>query len=231
MLFQGQWEENRLADINFRSDMGVEYIDSMGDDRRIAEAAWASTRGDHPGKPYAGLIRSLHADNHTGTFEHNILAVRVNVPIFVAREWMRHRSQSFNEVSGRYVEMEPVFYVPGEDRPLVQVGKAMDYRREAGDRHQRARTSAAHRMQVEAAWDGYQSMLEFGVAKEVARNVLPLSLYTTYYATANLRNWFGFLSLRTDETALYEIRDAASQVEGIIAGLWPVAHEAFRSEK
>ena len=216
-----------MTDIEFRSDLRVEYVDSMGDDKRIAQAARVSTGNDQSDRPHEGLVKRLWRDQHTSTFEHNTLTVMVEVPIFVAREWMRSRTFAYNEISARYSEMEPVFYVPGEDRPLVQTGKAMDYRREAGNKRHRARASAAHRMAAEDAWDEYQSMLEFGVAREVARNVLPVSLYTRFYATANLRNWMHFIALRTDETALWEIRDAARQVEAIIAVLWPVAHGAF----
>lgn len=207
--------------------MSVTYVDSMGDDRRIAQAARVSTGGDQSDRPHEGLVKRLWRDQHTSTFEHNTLTVMVEVPIFVAREWHRHRTQAFNEVSGRYSEMEPVFYVPGEDRPLVQAGKAMDYRREAGDQGQFDRMHAAHCLQASAAWDWYKSMLEFGIAREVARNVLPVSLYTRFYATANLRNWLHFIKLRTDPTALHEIQDAACQVADLIQEKWPTAWAAY----
>ena len=216
-----------MSDITFRSDLRVTYIDSMGDDKRIAQAARVSTGNDQSDRPHEVLVKRLWRDQHTSTFEHNTLTVMVEVPIFVAREWMRSRTFAYNEISARYSEMEPVFYVPGEDRPLVQTGKAMDYRREAGNKHQRARSSAAHRMMAEDAWDDYQDMLEFGVAREVARNVLPVSLYTRFYATANLRNWLHFIALRTDPTALWEIREAAKQVVDIVADHWPTAWEAY----
>ena len=216
-----------MSDITFRGDLRVTYIDSMGDDKRIAQAARVSTGNDQSDRPHEGLVKRLWRDQHTSTFEHNTLTVMVEAPIFVAREWMRHRTFAYNEISARYTEMEPVFYVPGEDRPLVQTGKAMDYRREPGNKHQRARSSAAHRMMAEDAWDDYQDMLEFGIAREVARNVLPVSLYTRFYATASLRNWLHFIALRTDPTALWEIREAAKQVVDIVADHWPTAWEAY----
>lgn len=217
-----------MTDINFRSDMRVAYVDHMGNDKRIAQAARVSTGNDQSDRPHEGLVKRLWQDQHTSTFEHNTLTVRVEVPIFVAREWMRHRTQAFNEISGRYSEMEPVFYVPGEDRPLVQVGKAMDYRREAGSPILRAVADRLMRIAGKGAWRLYEYMLRKGVAREVARNVLPVSLYTRFYATANLRNWLHFIALRTDPTALWEIRQAALMVEGLISGLWPVAHGAYR---
>lgn len=216
-----------MTEIEFRSDMRVTYIDSMGDDKRIAQAARVSTGTDSSDRPHEGLVKRLWRDQHTSTFEHNTLTVRAEVPIFVAREWMRHRTQAFNEISGRYTEMRPVFYVPGGCRPLVQVGKAMDYRREEGDKKQKARAANAHRTMAEGAWDEYQSMLKYGIAREVARNVLPVSLFTEFYATANLRNWLGFIHLRTDPTALHEIQDAACQVADIIQEHWPVAWSAY----
>ena len=216
-----------MTEITFRSDCRVTYIDSMGDDKRIAQAARVSTGSDQSDRPHEGLVKRLWRDQHTSTFEHNTLTVMVEVPIFVAREWHRHRTQAFNEVSGRYTEMEPVFYVPGEDRPLVQTGKAMDYRREAGSPILRAVTDRFMRIAGKGAWRLYEYLLRKGVAREVARNVLPVSLYTRFYATANLRNWLAFIKLRTDPTALWEIREAARQVAGLIQEKWPTAWAAY----
>ena len=216
-----------MTDIEYRSDMRVEYVDHMGDDKRIAQAARVSVGNDGSDRPHEGLVRRLWADQHTSTFEHNVLTVMVEVPIFVAREWHRHRTFAYNEISARYSEVAPVFYVPGDFRPLVQTGKAMDYRRELGDEIQARAASDLHGSVARRAWVAYQSMLKAGIAREVARNVLPVSMFTRFYATANLRNWLHFIALRTDETALWEIRDAARQVEAIIAVLWPVAHRAF----
>ena len=216
-----------MTEITFRSDCRVTYIDSMGDDKRIAQAARVSTGNDQSDRPHEGLVKRLWRDQHTSTFEHNTLTVMVEVPIFVAREWMRHRTFAYNEISARYTEMEPIFYVPGEDRPLVQTGKAMDYRREAGDEIQANATSDLHRSVARRAWVAYQSMIETGIAREVARNVLPVSLYTRFYATASLRNWMHFIALRTDPTALHEIQDAACQVADLIQEKWPTAWAAY----
>lgn len=217
-----------MTEIEFRSDMRVTYIDHMGDDKRIAQAARVSVGNDNSDRPHEGLVKRLWRDQHTSTFEHNTLTVRAEVPIFVAREWMRHRTQAFNEISGRYTEMRPVFYMPPPERPLVQVGKAMDYRREAGTTRQRAEVAWGLQDLAESAWREYKFLLGTDVAREVARNVLPVSLYTEFYSTANLRNWFHFISLRTDETALWEIRDAARQVADIIQERWPVAWSAYK---
>ena len=216
-----------MTEITFRSDCRVTYIDSMGDDKRIAQAARVSTGNDQSDRPHEGLVKRLWRDQHTSTFEHNTLTVMVEVPIFVAREWMRSRTFAYNEISARYTEMEPVFYVPSEDRPLVQTGKAMDYRREAGSPILRAVTDRLMRIAGKGAWRLYEYLLRKGVAREVARNVLPVSLYTRFYATANLRNWLHFIKLRADPTALHEIQDAARQVADLIQEKWPTAWAAY----
>ena len=216
-----------MSEIEFRSDMRIEYVDHMGDDKRIAQAARVSTGNDDSDRPYEGLVRRLWADGHTSPFESGTLTVKVEVPIFVAREWMRSRTQSYSEISARYSEMGPVFYIPGEDRPLVQTGKAMDYRREAGSEEQWADAHWGHDSVAAVSWSHYQQMLASGIAREVARNVLPVSLYTRFYATANLRNWLHFIKLRTDPTALHEIQDAARQVADLIAERWPTAWAAY----
>ena len=217
-------------DIEFRSDLRVTYVDSMGDDKRIAQAARVSTNTDTSARPHERLVRRLWEDGHTSPFEHNTLTVKVSVPIFVAREWMRHRTQSFNEISGRYSDMAPVFYAPNRARPVVQSGKSIDYDLSGGSWEQTANVIFAHESLAMSAWEEYKAMLDKGIAREVARNVLPLSLYTEFYATASLLNWLKFVRLRSDPSALHEIREAALSVEQIIKSVWPVSHSAFRGK-
>ena len=157
--------------------------------------------------------------------------MRVEVPIFVAREWMRHSSQSFNEVSGRYAELNPVFYIPSLERPIVQTGKPMDYQREHGTKKQKFVADLSYLTACDAAYVAYQKMLGDGIAKEVARNVLPVGLYTSFYATANLRNWLSFLDQRTDETALHEIREAAHKVQDILEQHYPETIQAWKEDQ
>lgn len=214
--------------VEFSNKMTVKLIDTMGDDARIAEAARVSTLGlENQSEKIAGLVRALARENHTSPFEHSVMTVSVEVPIFVAREWMRHRTQSYSEISARYTTLPPKFYLPGEERPLAQTGKALDYRREPGTVRQEVITEYRHRDTAHDAWSHYQKMLSEGVANEVARNVLPVSTYTQFWATANLNNWFKFLTLRNHPAALFEIREAAQQVDDLISELWPVAHGAF----
>lgn len=215
----------------FRSDMQVDYVHHMGDDLTVVNSARVSmgTHHEELTERDKGLIRRLIRDRHVSTLEHCALTVRVEVPIFVAREWMRHSSQSFNEISGRYAEFEPVFYMPNQDRPIVQTGKPMDYRREMGNEEQAEALAASYIDATSEAYEAYRDMLADSVAKEVARNVLPVGLYTRFYATACLRSWLSFLDQRTDETALHEIREAAHKVQAILERCYPETMQAWKA--
>lgn len=218
------------AHIELRSDMRVDYVHHMGDDLTVVNSARVSMGHHHAEltERDKGLIRRLIRDRHVSTLEHCALTVRAEVPIFVAREWMRHSSQSFNEISGRYAELDPVFYVPDPSRPIIQTGKPMDYRRELGTVIEHQLTDIRHITAINTAYEEYKGMLADGIAKEVARNVLPVSLYTSFYATANLRNWLSFLDQRTHETALYEIREAAHKVQDILEQYYPETMAAWK---
>jgi thymidylate synthase (FAD) len=174
----------------------------------------------------AGLIRFLMRERHGSPFEHGYFRFLVKAPIFVVREHHRHRAgHSYNEWSGRYSKMEPEFYVPENVR--TQVGKPGAYSFEPVDD---ATRSAAQREIEETAiraFQAYERMLEQGVAKEVARAVLPLSTYTKYYWSCNPRSLMHFCGLRNHESAQYEIRQYAAAAEEFLERLMPVTHAAF----
>lgn len=224
--------------MSVRSDLPVELIQHTGSDEMIARAARVSTGGDtmeSPPEGHGGLIRFLMRNRHGSPFEHGSMTFRVNAPIFVAREFMRHRAGwSYNEESGRYKVMEGDFYVPDSERNLRQVGKAGHYSFEPGTPEQHARMRREMERSYSMAWASYQEMLMEGVAKEVARMVLPLGLYTSFYATCNPRSLMHFLSLRTtDELAqfpsypMHEIEQVARGMEAEFAALYPLTHEAW----
>lgn len=224
-----------MTDIQFRPDMTVELIDYMGSDRSIAMAARVSSGSSGSDEKDKGLINMLARDRHGSPFEAVTLQFRVEVPIFVAREWFRHRMGSFNETSGRYRVLEPVFYVPNGNRPLKQIGKPGAYSFEYGTQEQLSEAQYEHKRIATYAWRSYEFMLEKGIAREVARNVLPLSIYTSFYWTVNLRSVMNFLSLRwahPDSTVptfpLYEIEQAAMQVEKLASDVAPEAMKAFQ---
>ena len=216
-------------EISFRSEMSVTYIDSMGDDKRIAQAARVSTAGlDNDREKYVGLVRALIRDGHWSPLESCTMTIAFDVPAFTRDQIVRHRSMSFSVFSLRYSEAKPVFWVPSDDRPLVQVGKALDYRREKGDDDQAELARESITVVAESAWNMYQDMIGGGIANEVARTVLPNSIYSPFWATGNLRSWLHFVGIRNDPHAQREVREAAEKVESIIGERWPVALAAYR---
>jgi thymidylate synthase (FAD) len=173
-----------------------------------------------------GLIRFLLRERHGTPFEHGYFRFLVKAPLFVVREHHRHRSgHSYNEWSGRYSKLEAEFYVP--DYVRTQVGKPGEYSFEPVDDAVREATRDEIRASAEAAFASYERMLEQGVAKEVARTVLPLAMYTKYYWSCNPRSLMHFCSLRNSEHAQFEIREYARAAEGFLQRLMPVTHAAF----
>lgn len=175
-----------------------------------------------------GLINFLYRERHMSPFEHGSFTFYVDTPIFVAREFMRHRTWSYNETSGRYKELAPRFYLIGDERPITQKGKVGAYRFEEGDAEQYGNIYANTTLSYSNAWQAYQNMLKIGVAKEVARNVLPVGTMTSFYATANPRNVMQFLLLRNDDNALYEIREVAKVIEEKFAEAMPLTYAAYK---
>ena len=218
-----------MTEITFRSDCRVTYIDHIGDDKRIAQAARVSTAGlDNDREKYVGLVRALIRDGHWSPLESCTMTIAFDVPAFTRDQIIRHRSMSFSVFSLRYSEAKPVFWVPSDDRPLVQVGKALDYRREKGDDEQAELARESITVVAESAWNMYQDMIDGGIANEVARTVLPNSIYSPFWATGNLRSWLHFVGIRNDPHAQREVREAAEKVESIIGERWPVALAAYR---
>jgi thymidylate synthase (FAD) len=173
-----------------------------------------------------GLIRFLVRERHGSPFEHGYFRFLVKAPLFVVREHHRHRAgHSYNEWSGRYSKMEAEFYVPEFVR--TQVGKPGAYTFEPVDEETREATRREIAQNADRAFEAYERMLELGVAKEVARAVLPLSTYTKYYWSCNPRSLMHFCSLRNHESAQYEIRQYAAAAESFLEKLMPVTHGAF----
>ena len=173
-----------------------------------------------------GLIRFLMRERHGSPFEHGYFRFLVKAPIFVVREHHRHRAgHSYNEWSGRYSKLEAEFYVPEFVR--TQVGKPGAYRFEPVDDTTRETARAEIERAASEAFATYERLLEQGVAKEVARSVLPLATYTKYYWSCNPRSLMHFCGLRNHEAAQYEIRQYAAAAEDFLAEVMPVTHAAF----
>jgi thymidylate synthase (FAD) len=177
----------------------------------------------------AGLIRFLMRDRHGSPFEHGYFRFIVKAPIFVVREHHRHRAgHSYNEWSGRYSRLESEFYVP--DYVRTQVGKPGSYSFEPVDDETRERAREEIANSARDAFAAYERMLEQGVAKEVARMVLPLTCFTKYFWSCNPRSLMHFCALRNHEAAQYEIRQYAAAAESFLERLMPVTHAAFVDE-
>jgi thymidylate synthase (FAD) len=178
--------ESEPTVVRFRSDVSVELVRASAHDSDVLFAARVSTRGeqslteldDDPGRSQ-GLINYLMRDRHGSPFEHNSMTFYVQAPIFVFREFMRHRIASYNEESGRYRELRPVFYVPGPERKLAQTGKPGHYEFTDGTPEQHALVEDETRRACEQAYAAYLRMLDAGIAREVARIVLPLSIFSS----------------------------------------------------
>lgn len=216
------------------SEVGVTLIEASASDDMVAMAAWVSHDTDSEDRlkdraKVKGLISFLYNNKHMSPFEHGHFTFKVDVPLFVAREFMRHRTASYNEVSGRYTEMKPRFYAG--DAARVQEGKPGAYYFKKGSDDQTALYRQTKRKATKKAWETYQERLEAGIAKEQAREELPLSLMTQFYVTMNPRNLMQFLTLRNDKHALKEIRDVAVKMEEIFKKQMPLTHEAFITER
>lgn len=198
----------------------------------VAYAAWVSNFGDEAEErdvtDVSKLINFLYKNRHMSPFEHGSFTFFIDTPIFVAREFMRHRTWSYNETSGRYKELSPRFYVAPQDRPLVQSGPIGHYTFVPGTEDQYGAVLDNTHEAYAKSWEAYQNMLEAKVAKEVARNVLPVGTMTQFYATANPRNVMQFLSLRNDGPALKEIRDVAIRIEEEFANAMPLTYAAYK---
>ena len=233
--------EEALPPIQFREDMTVELVKASASDADVIWAARVSTAGEQSLESVgqatdrdAGLINYLARERHGSPFEHTSMTFFVSAPIFVFREFMRHRIASYNEESGRYRELLPVFYVPSKERNLVQVGKTGAYTFVAGTKEQYDITTKAIKESCTVAYENYKKILASGVAREVARAVLPVTLYSSMYVTMNARALMNFLSLRTSREGSHfpsypqrEIEMVAEQMEQHFARLMPITYAAF----
>lgn len=232
-----------MSEITFRSDITVELVKHAASDADVIWAARVSTKGEQsladieadPARS-AGLINYLMRDRHGSPFEHSSMTFFVQAPIFMWREHYRHRIASYNEESGRYKVLDPTFYVPGPERRLVQVGKPGAYEFLDGTPEQHALVREQTEAACRGAYEAYRAMLDAGVAREVARIVLPLTIYSSAYVTMNARALMNFLSLRTASPQARfpsfpqrEIEMVAQRYEQEWAALMPVTHAAFVS--
>jgi thymidylate synthase (FAD) len=211
-------------------DHGFVRLDgAMADDLSVVNAARVSfaRRREAMDESDEGLVRFLMRERHGTPFEHNSFRFHVRCPLFVAREWFRHRMGSFNEFSMRYARATDDFYVPEPEDVRTQVGKPGAYSFEQVDPELAERTRAELQDVYDHAYATYERLVDAGVARELARCVLPVGAYTEFYWTVNARALMNFVSLRAAEAAQREIRRYADAVESFLAERMPVTHAAF----
>jgi thymidylate synthase (FAD) len=207
----------------------VRLDDAMADDLSVANGARVSfaRRKTELDASDEGLIRFLMRDRHGTPFEHNSFRFHIRCPLFVAREWFRHRVGSFNEFSMRYAKATDDFYVPEPEDVRSQVGKPGAYTFEPVTPELAEQTREELRAVYDHAYETYERLVEAGVARELARLAIPVGAYTEFYWTINARSLMNFVSLRAAETAQREIRRYAEAVEAFFAEKMPVTHAAF----
>lgn len=241
-----EFKGSQMADIQTTSEIKVRLIQKMGGDHMVVAAAKVSVSGEEALKfadPWTEenndkLIRYLIKFRHGTPFEHSALTFFVHAPILVWREWHRHRiGFSYNEESGRYKVLEPVFYVPDRERPMMKVddwkpGRPKFLRCEDDAVYQKLLGNLIYSYGV--SYNAYKENLELGIDPGLARDCLPVGIYSSCWVTCNPRSLMSFLSLRVHEPEatfvsypLWEIDMPARICEKILQEGWPITHKAF----
>jgi thymidylate synthase (FAD) len=233
--------DTKQSSIRVLDHGSVILVDHMASDIKVVGAARVST-GKRPDQASRGkvadrkLIRRLMSNGHGTPFEHAVFQFFIDTPLFVAREWQRHRMASYNEFSMRYAELppEPKFYVPTwaripdpDNKQSSVLGPSAGIESPAAiDWHNEVRWSI--KSSAELAINTYRTLLnQGGVAREMARMVLPVNVYTQFWFTVNARSLMNFIALRTDPGAQYEIQEYARALEVIFRKRMPLTHAAF----
>ena len=211
----------------------VRVVDYMGDDAAICQAARVSYgRGTKSVQNDAGLIRYLMRHWHSTPFEMCEVKLHVKLPVFVARQWIRHRTANVNEYSARYSILDREFYIPAPDKLAAQSSTNKQGRSDVLEGEEAARVLEVLRQDAMRSYDHYEDMLsqegQQGLARELARMNLPANVYTQWYWKVDLHNLFHFLRLRADAHAQYEIRAYADALCKIVEDWVPAAFSAFR---
>jgi thymidylate synthase (FAD) len=211
----------------------VELLDCMASDLDVVNAAkvsFAASKNEID-ESCIGLINYLMKNKHATPFEHSVFKFRIKAPIFVTREWMRHRWSSFNEMSMRYYQPDQIdYYLPSIKNIRKQTGKPGAYTFEQIE-DQKIIDEFYLTMQnsINMANWGYHSLVDIGIAKEIARCVLPVTQYTEFIWTVNARSLINFISLRNDSNAQYEINEYAKAIEDVFMKKMPITHESFEN--
>jgi len=228
-------EAEKILDKEYKVlDKGfIRLVDYCGSDSRIVQAARISYGdGTKSYREDKGLINYLLRNDHSSPFEQVNFTFHVKMPIFVARQWIRHRTGRVNEISGRYSVMTDECYRPDFDHINLQsLDNKQGRKNECVDIETAKKVLEKFEEDKKIIFENYNQLLDMGIARELARIDLPLSLYTQWYWQMDLRNLFHFLELRLDSHAQYEIRVFAEQILEIVEKVCPIAVEAFKNYK
>jgi thymidylate synthase (FAD) len=213
----------------------IKVVETWGSDQRVIESARMSTDkgflgwGDEEKPGDEKLLRYLYENKHSTPFEFGGMTLEVQAPIFVFREWHRHRTQGYNEMSGRYAVLPDLYYLPSLTRLMAgaQAKKNKQSSEEGITLEEATLMRGVMRESYDRCRQNYEDLLKRGLAREIARDVLPVAQISRMRATANLRNWLGFLTLRMDPAAQWEIRQYANAVGTFIATAFPRTWELF----
>lgn len=224
-----------MTELEFTDQITVKLIRALASDDMVVQAAQVSSKGENNPDTVPGrLIEALMAGGHGSPFEHNSFTFFVEAPLFVFREWQRHRISSFNEMSGRYTELPGRFYLPNGRRKMRNVGTKMKPQMVEAPLETYLALNHDFRGVCHSAWRAYQIALSNGVSNEVARMVLPLNIMSQMYWTVNARSMMNFLSLRREmEESVrksypqWEIQLGAEQVEQAFAEYMPITQRVF----
>lgn len=189
-----------MTEAVFRDDVTVQLRKHMGDEDDIVEVARVSTEGadSRSTESSTGLVKYLVREGHGVPLEAVVFRFYVEAPVFVTRQMLKHRIASINEESGRYKELEGVFYKFADERKIVQIGKTGNYEFVDGSPDQKAALDWVIENTAIPAWDNYNKLLELGIAKEAARVILPFNIYSSLYITINLRSLLNFIAKRKE---------------------------------
>lgn len=223
-------KEYKILDNGF-----LKLIDFMGDDKRIVDAARISYRGDSVKRKDEELIDYLIRNGHTSPLEQVVFTFHVKAPIFIARQWMRHRTARINEASGCYSLARKEFYIPLEEDSKCQILSNNQPKREFDSLEKGLSDKIKHHQ--EHSYELYQDMVNSNIPKELARIVLPLSLYTEWYWQIDLNNLFHFIKLRLaldspkeiKENSPKEMREYAKALTSIVREIVPISFNSFEN--
>lgn len=206
----------------------LQLVDSMGSDLSIVRSARVSYDGKGKSTD-EGLINYLMKNGHNTPFESCVVTFEVKLPIFVTRQWHRHRTQSYNEISARYTELPAEFYIPESKQITTQSEDNKQMRTSIENKRSKFIRDIIEETNSEAFYQ-YNRLIELGCPRELARSILPVGTYTKMFATANLHNWFKFLAERLHPHAQYEIRVYAEAILTQLEELYPIATKAFKNK-